>query len=336
MGIGGRARSRRRPVVPDRMPVSTPARLGARLRGLVAAPAAAAPGVNGPQILTVLAAALVAGQLALLVWHLVPGASRRAPPPRAAAPHAVADVSDILKANLFSRLDVVPANGAEAPRTRVALILAGTLAVSDPKAGLAIVGETAQNGHLYAVGASLPGGVKLHEVYADRVVLDRDGSLETLPLPRQLSANAHGLPPGLSPAGNSGEPALADSVQKLIAQGPEVIGEILRPMPMYANGQLKGFRVYAGRDRRKFEKLGLKAGDLVTQINGVPLSDAQRGMEILRGLGSAGSAQVTVERGGATQQLTVDASQVAGMSQPGDAALPPPQPESPAAGPTPE
>ena len=230
----------------------------------------------------------------------------------------------------------MPASGVEAPRTRVALILAGTLAVSDPKAGLAIVGETAQNGHLYAVGASLPGGVKLHEVYADRVVLDRDGSLETLPLPRQLSANAHGLPPGLSPAGNSGEPALADSVQKLIAQGPEVIGEILRPMPMYANGQLKGFRVYAGRDRRKFEKLGLKAGDLVTQINGVPLSDAQRGMEILRGLGSAGSAQVTVERGGATQQLTVDASQVAGMSQPGDAALPPPQPESPAAGPTPE
>ena len=107
-------------------------------------------------------------------------------------------------------------------------------------------------------------------------------------------------------------------------------------MPMYANGQLKGFRVYAGRDRRKFEKLGLKAGDLVTQINGVPLSDAQRGMEILRGLGSAGSAQVTIERGGATQQLTVDASQVAGMSQPGDAALPPPLPESPAAGSTPE
>ena len=97
MGIGGRARSRRRPVVPDRMPVSTPARLGARLRGLVAAPGAAAPGANGPQLLTVLAAALIAGQLALLVWHLVPGASRRAPPPpRASAPHAVADVADIL------------------------------------------------------------------------------------------------------------------------------------------------------------------------------------------------------------------------------------------------
>jgi general secretion pathway protein C len=99
-------------------------------------------------------------------------------------------------------------------------------------------------------------------------------------------------------------------------------------MPMYASGQLKGFRVYAGRDRQKFAKLGLKPGDVVTQINGVPLSDAQRGMEILRSLGNAGAAQVTLERGGATTTLTVDASQVAGLSQPGETPQPP-LPESP-------
>jgi general secretion pathway protein C len=105
-------------------------------------------------------------------------------------------------------------------------------------------------------------------------------------------------------------------VQRLIASGPEVIGEMIRPMPELANGQLRGFRLYPGRDRQKFEKLGLQPGDLVTQVNGVPLSDPQRGLEILRGLGNAGQATVTLERGGAVQQVTVDAAQVATLAEP--------------------
>ena len=314
--------------------MSPVADLTGRVRGLVAPGAAAASGLKaqGPQALTLLAAALLAAQLGLLVWQFVPGAHKKALGP-VAPPPAVArtDVNEILAAHLFGSAEVAPTGGEDAPRTRVALILAGTLAVSDPKAGLAIVGETAQGGKLYAVGAVLPGGVKLHEVYTDRVVLNRDGNLETLPMPRQFNANGK-APSPLSPPGNGGEPGIADSVQRLIAQGPEVIGEILRPMPVYADGKLKGFRVFAGRDRAKFAKLGLHAGDVVTQINGVPLSDAQRGMEILRGLGSAGAAQVTVERGGATTQLSIDASQLAGIGQPAETTQPvaPTEPPPPA------
>ena len=52
----------------------------------------------------------------------------------------------------------------------------------------------------------------------------------------------------------------------------------------------------------------------MTQINGVPLGDAQHGMEILRTLGNSGTANVTIERGGSVQQLTVDTAQVAAMA----------------------
>ena len=274
---------------------------------LPAIPAAA------PQLLSLLLAAALAAQLALLAWKFVPTAKRPPPVAPGTAAAAAADPTPLLHSRLFGA-PAVAVDGANAPRSRIALVLSGTIPFTDPKSGLAILGETAVAGHLYAVGAVLPGGVKLHEVYPDRVVLDRDGALETLPMPRQLVGGlVPGAGPGLSPLGNGNgtEPPLAENVQRLIAQGPEVIGEVLRPMPTFANGQLKGFRVFAGRDRRKFAKLGLQPGDLVTQINGVPLGDAQHGMEILRSLGSQGNATVTIERNGATQQLSVDTSQVA-------------------------
>ncbi len=279
----------------------------------------------GPQALTVACAAAIAAQCAVLVWKFVPGATR---PPAAAvaAPHAAADLGPLLAAHLFG--SAAQATGADAPRTRVALVLAGTLAALDPKQGLAIIGESAQGARVYAVGASLPGGVRLHEVYPDRVVLDRDGSLETLPLPRQFTGGAGPEAQAMGPAPLNPSalpvPPLRESVQRLIAQGPDVIGELMRPMPTYANGQLKGFRLYPGRDRDKFARLGLHPGDLVTQINGVPLADAQHGMEILRSLGNAGSANVTVERGGSTQTISVDASQVAGAVGRGGAPSPMP------------
>ena len=265
-----------------------------------------------PQLLTVLLVALIAAQLALLGWRLLPGA-RRPPPPAPLAAAPAADVGALLRAQLFGVAASSGDSGANAPATRVALVLTGTLAVRDPRQGLAIIGETAAAARVHVVGAQLPGGVRLHEVYTDRVVLDRDGSLETLKLPRQLTASGQYTPP---PRVAGPEPPLAESVQRLIAQGPEVVGEMLRPMPTYMNGQLKGFRVYPGRDRRKFGQLGLQPGDLVTQINGVPLTDAQRGLEVLRSLGSAGAATVTIERGGNAQQVSVDASQVAALASP--------------------
>jgi general secretion pathway protein C len=288
----------------------------------------------GPQLALLLAVVLLGGQLAVLLWQLLPGAGRGpAAGVRLAPPPATADENALARAHLFGAAEVAGNAGAEAQATRVPLILAGTLAVRDPTQGLAIVGATAQAGKLYAVGSVLPGGVKLHEVYADHIVLEHDGVLETLSLPRQFTGGVGPASAALSPGGNSGEPPLADSVQKLIAQGPEVIGEVLRPMPTYANGQLKGFRVYPGRNRAKFEMLQLRAGDLVTQINNVPLSDPQRGMEILRTLGTSGAAQVTVERGAVTQQLMIDAAQVAGLAQPNSDAPGPPAGAPPAPNP---
>ena len=74
---------------------------------------------------------------------------------------------------------------------------------------------------------------------------------------------------------------------------------------------MNGFRVYPGRNRPAFMRLGLRPGDQVTAINGTPLDDRDRGEQILRTLSSSSEARVTVIRGGQQQDLTLNLAQVA-------------------------
>ncbi len=86
--------------------------------------------------------------------------------------------------------------------------------------------------------------------------------------------------------------------------------EVIRPQPFMPNGQLKGYRVFPGRNRQQFVALGLRPGDLVTQVNGVALNNPAQGMEIFNSLGASSQITVTVERNGRAQELTMDLSQI--------------------------
>ena len=87
-------------------------------------------------------------------------------------------------------------DAANAPATSMPLVLTGIIAGNDPQNGLAIIGPTAQAAKVYAVGDTISGGPKLHSVYSDRVVIDRDGQLESLALPHQMNTgNAPPRPP---------------------------------------------------------------------------------------------------------------------------------------------
>jgi general secretion pathway protein C len=167
---------------------------------------------------------------------------------------------------------------------------------------------------VYKVGDSIPGGARLNAVYDDRVILERGGQLEALLLPREYRGSGSG--PNTAAAGAPTRPAtagseVADRVRRMIAQDPGSVAEIMRPQASFQNGQLHGYRVYPGRNRQQFTRLGLRPGDLVMSINGTPLDDQQRGMEIFRSIGSSDQVRVTIERNGKPQELTLNMAQIA-------------------------
>lgn len=266
-----------------------------------------------PTVVAVVLVVALAAQLAALVWRvLAPDGTDSVAVEPARGPAAGPNLAVIVNAHLFGTAAVAASgNAGPAPTTNLRLVLAGTLAGTEPEQGWAIIGETAQNAKVYATGASLPGGAKLKAVYADRVILDRSGKLESLPLPRL--AGAAGPTPIVYNQGRPAPqqvPSLADSVRQLVEQDPAAVSEIIRPQPVFAGGQQKGYRVYPGRNRTQFAKLGLMPGDLVTAVNGAPLDDPSQSLETLRGVGGGSPVMLTVERNGQVQQITVDPTQV--------------------------
>jgi general secretion pathway protein C len=292
---------------------------------------------QGPRVATWVLAFALAVQAAVIVTNLM-GSSR--PPKGVAAPSLPVgptrsvDVASIAGAHLFGETPVAAQPGqnpADAPQSNLPLVLVGIIAADNPENGLAILGENAAAAKVYAVGDNVPGGAKLHSVFADRVVVDRGGKLESLMLPRQTQSGA--APP--STAALQTETPVIDRMRKLISDDPGLMADIMRPQPVFAQGKQKGYRVYPGRNRQAFTRLGLRPGDLVTAINGTPLDDPSRGQEIFRTLGSSSEAHITVMRSGQQQDLTLNIAQVAqeaeGMvgaqsATPPDQAPPPAEP----------
>ena len=270
----------------------------------------------GPAIATLVFVIVLAAQLAALLWRALGSTGPEGPQPVAidtgAAP--TIDLAAIVNAHLFG---VAAATGdpSSAPATSANLTLAGTLAGPDPAVGWAIIGASGQSARVYATGASLPGGTKLAAVYPDRVILDRNGARESLMLPR-LSGGGAATPMAYAQGAGAPPASLADSVRQLMAQDPAAANELLRPQPVFAGGSLRGYRVYPGRNRAQFARLGLQPGDLVTAVNGAALDDPNRGLEILRGIGAGSAVMLSIDRNGQQQQLSVVPGAVAQELQP--------------------
>lgn len=184
----------------------------------------------------------------------------------------------------------------DAPETGLNLTLKGVLAADDPGRARALIAGADGREQVYAPGATVPGGATLHEVQPDRVLLNRRGTLEALRLPRHTGDTSTSTRASAAPRVNN--------LQEVMPQDGDLT-DIVRPQAVLVDGRLRGYRVYPGRDRQRFAALGLRAGDLVTAIDGVALNDPARSIEILQQLGESNQLTLTVERGGESEEIVV-------------------------------
>ncbi|MBS0558145.1 MAG: hypothetical protein JSR27_12095 [Proteobacteria bacterium] len=269
-----------------------------------------------------LAAVICLWLLVKLAWLLVPQNDNGVASAPVAAASTPAPVQSVGKWHLFGNPQTIAVlqHMRNAPATTLKLTLRGTLAMDDPKVGIAMIEDEHGAERAYKVGETVGGNAKLVQVYADHVVLDHEGTAETLSLPQAAalaaavapaSAAASAPPRASSVPPNFAPPQLGGNLDWNAAQAklridPAQLAKQVHVEPVFENGKIAGARLSGGGEvARLMNQAGLKPTDLITAINGQSLSAVSNPQQFMDNLAGAGSVSVTVLRDGKPATLTV-------------------------------
>jgi general secretion pathway protein C len=220
------------------------------------------------------------------------------------------NLTDIKRLNLFGDFNAGPIEQKEvtdAPVTRLNLTLTGVVASSVKDQGAAII-ENRNQQQTYGIGEKIEGtSVSLKEVYADRVIIKNGSSNETLMLDGvDYNKNTNQLSQlplaNLQPIDQGPEELRQTLSNEAILAGRELQDQpasfidYIAVSPHRPDGELLGYRVSPGKKPTLFKAAGLKSGDVITDINGLDLTDMQEALEAMNMLKELQSLQMSVQR----------------------------------------
>lgn len=215
-------------------------------------------------------------------WHLF-GKVAKAPPPPPEVPKEVPE---------------------EVPATQLRLSLRGVFHYPDVDRQRAIIASPDGKEDVYTVGDALPGGATLEDIGAQRVVLSRQGRLEALSFPEDGLAGALGSRSQGFGAPSAETTTLIDAVsmaqryRETMQSDPTALADIAQVQPYIEAGNFRGFRLRPGRQPNLLRQLGLRPGDVVTSVDGVPLDSMAQAMESMTSMVESDQVDVTILRNG--------------------------------------
>jgi general secretion pathway protein C len=240
------------------------------------------------------------------------------------------DISPLTKLNLFGNPDAKPivtalAEITDAPETKLNLTLTGVVSSTDPKVGAAVVENNGKQ-NTYGVGDKIDGtNATLDQLYIDRVIIKNGLARETLMLDgidfneanqiRQQGyrqqAQEFETPQGpvefqMPDSDPDQSSASVREMREQINQSPTSFTDFIAIKPHAPNGALIGYQVSPGKQAEFFSNVGLRSGDVITQINGLDLSDPAQSLEAINVLREAQFLQMEVLRGDEALSLDID------------------------------
>jgi general secretion pathway protein C len=288
------------------------------------------------RVVRVLLVVWLAYVLAQMIWMLVPkptippakvDMSVSSPQASMAQSNSI-DIDKLKTATPFGDAAAAPAVDAQpevnidtqqVTDTQLNLILRGLVYSNDEKVARAVI-ATNDKQEVFAVGDPIPVGnnVTLAKILADRVIINNNGRNESLWLfkddpnaPKMTSFSAppnpsiDNQPMGARPPIAYTPPQSTAPAGNDIAQMGNTLSDVVAMSIHRENGQIVGYKIRPGRNAEMFNSLGLQPDDIVTAVNGMPLNNPGKIMEIYRSMGSATSANLQILRNGGTVNLDI-------------------------------
>lgn len=195
----------------------------------------------------------------------------------------------------------IGAGGGAQQVTTLPLKLYGTSVNEASGQGTAIIANESDEQASYAVGDEITPGVILKAVAFDHVVIQRGGASETLYID-QSSGDIAG-DDGAAPANAPASPGLAAPPPHGLE--PDGLISALNLAPRTEGGKVTGVVIGAPSDNEVAALAGFRAGDIIVQVNGRPVTSAGD-LNALRGAIQPGARiSLMVERGAATVPISL-------------------------------
>jgi type II secretion system protein C len=89
-------------------------------------------------------------------------------------------------------------------------------------------------------------------------------------------------------------------------ENPSQFFSQMRAMPHFVNGKTDGFSISQVQPGSVFQQLGLQDGDLLTSIQGQPVTNPMQAMGLIQAVKTASAIDLTVNRGGTPTSVHLD------------------------------
>ena len=254
-------------------------------------------------------AATVAALLALC-WGLAQGTWRIVQPGSPAVSRSggldLTDLRALANAHPFGRAAAAPARdpAADARLARSNLNATLTGVVVRASGGCALVIVQGQPESAYCTGEDIVPGARLESVLRDRIVIVRGGAREAVVMKDAEETPGAAVPamtPLVQPLGADRQLVDRRQLQQQLGR-PEFLSQALI-VPNPGGG---GFLVREVQSGSLYEKLGLRPGDVIRNVNGQPITSMDDVMRLYQQFGSAERVLVDVQRQGRSETLYYD------------------------------
>ena len=259
--------------------------------------------------------------------------------PQPAASLNQSQVDAIVKRNLFNSDGTaedansqqnLKQHSNEITKSDLPVKLVGTIYGGDPYSGIALV-ENSQKRTInsFMVNDTLLKDVTVKEIHQERIIVDHSGHLEYIEVVQQglsrsrrkkktaVSSGDQVAPIATEPPPSSYKEDGFERKEREINMTQAYRSKLLttdftkvlqdaKATPNMVNGELQGFKLDRIRKDSIWEKSGFQNDDIITEVNGVPLTDTAQAIRLLQSLRNETEIDVRGTRGGAPLKFTLN------------------------------
>lgn len=202
----------------------------------------------------------------------------------------------------LSSTAIAAETAAETPELKGDLVLIGTVVAGNDS--LALIQSGAKAG-IFRLNEELAPGLVVSEIGRKLVVLMDHGVSRELPLKQRKGAKPQLIQKRNAAAAKQGIVAVDDSrwqISKAVADNARAhlnsLLQTARMIPQVDNGKTVGFKLVELNKGSLLEKIGLRVGDLIVEINQVKLDSPEKALQIFQQVREANNITLGLVRNG--------------------------------------